>query len=93
MSVGFRIVCLCGSAGALSAYIDILREMPIDTGMAFLVLTHRRGGRPCWLPEIIARSTRMSVQQGRRWNGLHPQSYLRHAARHFHDYRRQRTLA
>src|SRR5580704_452106 len=63
MNPGFRIVCLCGSAGALPAYIDILREMPIDTGMAFLVLTHRRGGRPCWLPEIIARSTRMSVQQ------------------------------
>jgi two-component system CheB/CheR fusion protein len=63
MNEGFRIVCLCGSAGALSAYIDILRDMPIDTGMAFLVLTHRRGGRPWWLPEIIARTTRMSVQQ------------------------------
>jgi len=61
MNAGFRIVCLCGSAGALSAYIDILRDMPVDTGMAFLVLTHRRGGRACWLPEIIARTTRMSV--------------------------------
>ncbi len=63
MSEGFRVVCLCGSAGALSAYIEILRDMPIDTGMAFLVLTHRRVDRPCWLPEIIARTTRMSVQQ------------------------------
>ena len=63
MDAGFRIVCLCGSAGALSAYLDILRDMPIDTGMAFLVLTHRRGGRPWWLPEIIARTTQMSVQQ------------------------------
>lgn len=63
MSVCFRIVCLCGSAGALSAYLDILREMPIDTGMTFLVLTHRRCGQPWWLPEIIARSTRLPVQR------------------------------
>jgi two-component system CheB/CheR fusion protein len=63
MEASFRIVCLCGSAGALSAYIEILRAMPIDTGMVFLVLTHRRTGQPCWLPEIMARTTRMSVQE------------------------------
>jgi len=63
MDAGFRIVCLCGSAGALSAYMDILRDMPVDTGMAFLILTHRRLGHPCWLPEIIAGTTRMSVQR------------------------------
>lgn len=42
----FRIVILCGSAGALSAYRRILRVVPHDTGMAFVVLTHRRTGSP-----------------------------------------------
>jgi len=63
MDANFRIVCLCGSAGALSAYIDILGAMPVDSGMAFLVLTHRRVGQPCWLPEILARTTRMPVAE------------------------------
>ncbi len=61
MDTKFRIVCLCGSAGALSAYVEILKSMPEDTGMAFLLLTHRRLGTPCWLPQIMARTTRMSV--------------------------------
>jgi two-component system CheB/CheR fusion protein len=63
MSANFRIVCLCGSAGALSAYVDILRAMPVDTGMAFLILTHRRIGHTCWLREILARTTRMTVEE------------------------------
>jgi len=61
VDASFRIVCLCGSAGALSAYVNILEDMPVHTGMAFLVLTHRRNGQPCWLPQILARTTLMSV--------------------------------
>ncbi|HEX8710282.1 MAG TPA: chemotaxis protein CheB [Terracidiphilus sp.] len=62
MSGGFRIVILCGSAGALDSYIEILRKMPLDTGMAFVVLSHRRGGVPTWLESILARATGMSVE-------------------------------
>lgn len=61
MPANFRIVCLCGSAGALSAYVEILHALPVNTGMAFIVLTHRRTGSPCWLPQIIGRATRMRV--------------------------------
>ena len=35
----FRIVCLGGSAGALPAYQAILRAVPADSGMAFIVRT------------------------------------------------------
>ena len=61
MSTEFRIVSLCGSAGALPAYIEILKAMPVDSGMAFVVLTHRRMGTPCWLVDILSRVTRMKV--------------------------------
>jgi len=37
----FRVVCLGGSAGAFSAYSEILRNLPANTGMAFVVVAHR----------------------------------------------------
>ena len=60
---GFRIVTLCGSAGALSAYRKILRVVPLDSGMAFVVLTHRRTGSICQLIRILSSATTMPVQQ------------------------------
>lgn len=62
MAADFRIVCLCGSAGALSAYVDILRAAPINSGMAFIVLTHRRLENPSWLLQILSGTTRMHVE-------------------------------
>jgi two-component system CheB/CheR fusion protein len=38
----FRVVCLGGSAGALEAYTGILRRLPVDSGMAYVVAPHRR---------------------------------------------------
>ena len=37
----FRVVCLGGSAGGLQAYMDILRRLPANTGMAFVIAPHR----------------------------------------------------
>lgn len=62
MAPDFRIVSLCGSAGALSAYVEILRAVPVDSGMAFVVLTHRRIENPCCLVQILSHETRMHVQ-------------------------------
>jgi two-component system CheB/CheR fusion protein len=59
----FRIVALCGSKGALAAYIQILRAVPHDSGMAFVVLTHRRIGQLCELVEILSTVTSMPVQE------------------------------
>lgn len=59
----FRIITLCGSAGALSAYLQILRIMPHDSGMAFVVLTHRRVGSTDQLVKIFSPVTTMPVQE------------------------------
>ena len=59
--VPFRIVCLGGSAGGLKAYIDILGEMPADTGMAFVVAPHRPPENAHLLTQILSGVVKMPV--------------------------------
>ena len=54
---------LCGSAGALDAFVEIVRATPIDSGMGFVILTHRHVGSGSKLVEILSRVTAMSVQE------------------------------
>jgi two-component system, chemotaxis family, CheB/CheR fusion protein len=68
----FRIVTLCGSKGALSAYIKILALVPRDSGMVFVVLTHRRASRPCNLVGILSTITEMPVQEIKNFSVLLP---------------------
>src|SRR5262249_44973469 len=68
----FPIVALCGSKGALSAYIQILQTVPPDSGMAFVVLTHRRAGRACHLVELISAVTGMPVEEIKNGSVLLP---------------------
>ncbi len=67
MTEGFRVVCLGGSAGGLEPYLDILRDLPVDTGMAFVIAQHRGPAHPEILLKLLATSTRMpivEVEQG-----------------------------
>jgi two-component system CheB/CheR fusion protein len=59
----FRVVCLGGSAGGLEGYTGILRQMPADTGMAFVIAAHRNIERANLLPEILARAITMTVTE------------------------------
>lgn len=68
----FRIVALCGSTGALAAYSQILATVPPDTGMAFVILTHRRSGRTTRLAKILSVVTRMRVQEVKNGSVISP---------------------
>jgi chemotaxis response regulator CheB len=57
----FPIVCLGGSAGALQAYRAILGAIPGDSGMAFIVVAHRRRGFDHLLGPILQAVTTMPV--------------------------------
>jgi two-component system CheB/CheR fusion protein len=61
----FRVVCLGGSAGGLQAYMDILRHMPADTGMAFVIAPHRALENAHLLPAILSTVTKMPVEPNR----------------------------
>ena len=65
----FRVVCLGGSAGGLQAYMDILRSLPANTGMAFVIAPHRALENAHLLPQLLSTVTKMpvlEVEQGER---------------------------
>jgi two-component system CheB/CheR fusion protein len=47
----------------LAAFQELIENLPTDTGMAFVLLSHIQRGSRSLLPEILARSTRMRVVQ------------------------------
>jgi two-component system, chemotaxis family, CheB/CheR fusion protein len=59
----FPIVGIGASAGGLDPIRKLLENLPVDTGMAFVVIQHLAPGQESMLPEILSRSTKMKVQQ------------------------------
>jgi two-component system, chemotaxis family, CheB/CheR fusion protein len=60
-SVRVGVVCIGASAGGLEAFTSLLKEMPADTGMAFVFVQHLSPGHTSMLADILARATRMPV--------------------------------
>ena len=56
------IVGIGGSAGALNAYKAILNAMPLNTGMAFVIISHMNPTAHSQLAEILSRHTKMAVK-------------------------------
>ncbi len=61
MSENFKVVCLGASAGGLQPYLEILRTLPADTGMAFVIAQHRGLDQPEILVNLLTKSTKMLV--------------------------------
>ena len=59
------VVGIGASAGGLEAFTELLEHLPTDTGMAFVLLQHLDPRHKSSLPEILARSTQMSVDEVR----------------------------
>jgi two-component system CheB/CheR fusion protein len=57
----FPVVGVGASAGGLEAFTQMLRALPVDTGMAFVLIQHLAPTRPSLLAEILSRATRMPV--------------------------------
>ena len=68
----FRVVCLGGSAGGLEAYLGILRPLPADTGMAFIIAPHRGCEQAHLLPDILSAATAMPVAEVTQGMPLEP---------------------
>ena len=60
-SDGFRVVGIGASAGGLEATNEFLAGLPLDTGVAFVVVHHLAETSHSFLPEILARSTELPV--------------------------------
>jgi two-component system CheB/CheR fusion protein len=57
----FSIVGIGASAGGLEALEELFHPMPLDTGLAFVVVTHQHPGHISMLAELLGRITRLSV--------------------------------
>jgi two-component system CheB/CheR fusion protein len=59
----FTVVAIGASVGGLHAFSDLLRHLPIDTGMAFIYVQHLNPKHKSILTEILSRTTKMKVQE------------------------------
>jgi two-component system, chemotaxis family, CheB/CheR fusion protein len=58
----FPIVGVGASAGGLEAFMQLLRPLPIDIGLAFILIQHLDPARESMLAELLSRVTPMLVQ-------------------------------
>lgn len=59
----FPIVGIGASAGGLEAFTQLLKHLPIDTGMGFVLIQHLSPDHKSLLSEILARTTQMPVME------------------------------
>lgn len=59
----FPIVGIAASAGGLEAFTELLKHLPTDTGMAFVLIQHLAPNHKSLLTEILARTTEMPVSE------------------------------
>ncbi|MBI4904581.1 MAG: PAS domain S-box protein [Acidobacteria bacterium] len=64
------IVGIGASAGGLEACTTLLRALPADTGMAFVLVQHLDPDHASMLVQLLSRSTPMNVSEAR--NGVRP---------------------
>src|SRR4028119_2122542 len=68
----FPVVGIAASAGGLEAFIQLLNNLPADTGMAFVLLQHLAPDRKSLLSEILSRSTEMPVHEAQDGMAVEP---------------------
>ena len=59
----FPIVGIGASAGGLEAFKVLLECLPVDTGLAFVIIQHLATGQESMLTDILSRFTKMLVFQ------------------------------
>lgn len=57
----FPVVCIGGSAGGLDAFIRLLQNLPVDMGVAIVIVNHVRS-QATRLHEILPNYTKMPVE-------------------------------
>jgi two-component system CheB/CheR fusion protein len=57
------VVAIGASAGGLEAIVQLLENLPADTGAAFIILQHLSASHESILPELLEKKTRMKVRR------------------------------
>ena len=59
----FPVVAIGASAGGLEAMSILLKNLPADTGMAYIYVQHLSPDHKSFLPSILSKITKMKVQE------------------------------
>ena len=59
----FPIVGIGASAGGLEAFTELLKHLPLDTGMGFVLVQHLDPVHPSSLTELLAKTTKLPVRE------------------------------
>jgi two-component system CheB/CheR fusion protein len=59
----FTVVAVGASAGGLEAFILLLKNLPVDTGMAYIYVQHLSPDHKSLLTSILSKITKMKVQE------------------------------
>ncbi len=70
----FTIVGIGASAGGLEAFTQLLKTLPVDTGMSFVLVQHLDPAHESQLSEILARATSMRVREATEGLAVEPNS-------------------
>ena len=62
-SLPFPVVAIGASAGGIEAVTALVKKLPADTGMAFVVVQHLSPAHESMLTEILGRATRLPVSE------------------------------
>ncbi len=68
----FPVVAIGASAGGLDAYKEFFRALPVDTGMAFVLIQHLDPSHHSLLAEILSKSTRIPVDEVKSGTEIKP---------------------
>ncbi|MGA8220373.1 MAG: chemotaxis protein CheB [Candidatus Acidiferrales bacterium] len=69
---GFLIVAIGASAGGIEAFSELIRNLPADTGMAFVLVQHLDPKHKSILTEIVSRETSMRVAEAKEDMAVEP---------------------
>lgn len=59
----FPIVGIGASAGGLETFVELLQQLPQDSGMAFVLIQHLDATQPSYLSEALGRATHFPVAE------------------------------
>jgi len=71
-SSGFPIVGVGASAGGLDAFTQLLKHLPADSGMAFVLIQHLDPTHTSFLRDALAKATTMVVSQAEDGTAVEP---------------------
>jgi two-component system, chemotaxis family, CheB/CheR fusion protein len=66
------VVAIGGSAGGMEAFLELLKDLPPKTGMAYVYIQHLNQHEKSFLDEIIGRGTKIKVQVVKNLMKLEP---------------------